>query len=104
MTDTTFLTELAVWPRERIEDLIAQATTGDVDRAIAREDRTLNDFAALFSPHAQSRLEVMAQEAHRLTRWHFGRTIGLYTPLYLSNVCGADCVYCGYAVRSGNKE
>jgi 2-iminoacetate synthase len=46
----------------------------------------------------------MAREARRLTRWHFGRTIGMYVPLYISNVCGADCVYCGYAVRSGNKE
>jgi 2-iminoacetate synthase len=39
-----------------------------------------------------------------LTRWHFGRTIGLYAPIYLSNVCAADCTYCGYAVRSGNRE
>src|SRR5690606_13067622 len=44
------------------------------------------------------------REAQRLTRWQFGRTVGLYTPLYLSNICKADCVYCGYAVRSGNRE
>lgn len=99
-----FQTEIAAWPRARVETLIAQATPGDVDRAVAREERTIEDFAALLSPHAASRLEAMAREAHRLTRWHFGRTVGLYTPLYLSNVCGADCVYCGYAVRSGNRE
>ena len=28
----------------------------------------------------------------------------MYAPLYLSNVCGADCTYCGYAVRSGMTE
>ena len=33
----------------------------------------------------------------------FGRTIGLYVPLYLSNVCGSDCTYCGYSVRSGSQ-
>jgi 2-iminoacetate synthase len=48
-------------------------------------------------------LEEMAHLAHRLTRRHFGRTIGLYVPLYLSNVCTADCTYCFYAVQSGGQ-
>ena len=100
----SFQTEIARWPRSRIEALIAGTGPGDVDRALARDERTIEDFAALLSARAAPRLETMAREAHRLTRWHFGRTIGLYTPLYLSNVCGADCVYCGYAVRSGNRE
>ena len=39
--------------------------------------------------------------AHRLTRQHFGRTIGLYAPIYLSNICHSDCLYCGYALHSG---
>ena len=44
----------------------------------------------------------MAQAAHRLTRQHFGRTIGLYAPIYLSNICHSDCLYCGYALHSGS--
>lgn len=100
----SFAFELAKWPRERIEATIARATPSMVDRAIRAEERTAQDLAALLSPHAAHRLEDMASEAQRLTRWHFGRTIGLYAPLYLSNVCGADCTYCGYAVRSGNRE
>jgi len=100
----TFKDELAAWPEERIRGLVASATVEDVDRALARKERTPADFAALLSPHALPKLETMAQEAQRLTRWHFGRTIGMYVPLYLSNVCGADCTYCGYAVRSMNKE
>ncbi|MFP4191371.1 MAG: 2-iminoacetate synthase ThiH [Candidatus Hydrogenedentota bacterium] len=98
------LHQLNEWPRERVLELVERATVADVDKALGKEERGLRDLAALFSPAADSRLEAMAQEAQRLTRWHFGRTIGLYVPLYLSNVCGADCVYCGYAVRSGNKE
>jgi 2-iminoacetate synthase len=92
------------WPRERILDLIDSATPDDVERAIHKTDRDEADLAALFSEHGSARLELIASEAQRLTRWHFGRTIGLYVPIYLSNVCGADCTYCGYAVRSGNKE
>lgn len=89
---------------EAVLEQLARATRADVERALAHENRSVDDLIALLSPAAQDMLEPLAQEAHRLTRWHFGRTIGLYVPIYLSNVCGADCTYCGYAVRSGNKE
>ncbi|MBF0121984.1 MAG: 2-iminoacetate synthase ThiH, partial [Candidatus Omnitrophica bacterium] len=29
-------------------------------------------------------------------RQYFGRAIGLYTPLYLSNFCSSQCIYCGF--------
>lgn len=100
----TFSEILDRWPRERVESVIASATEADVSGAIRRKERNEYDLAALLSPAADAVLEPMAQEAQRLSRWHFGRTIGLYVPIYLSNVCGADCTYCGYAVRSGNRE
>ncbi len=96
--------ELNVWPAQRVREMIDTATPADVERALAREERTPQDLAALLSEHADRYLEDIAREANRLTRWHFGRTISLYAPIYISNVCGADCVYCGYAARSGNKE
>jgi 2-iminoacetate synthase len=99
-----FSDELLLWPASRVREWIGGATESDVINAIGREERTARDLAALLSPAAVPHLEAIAQEAHRLTRWHFGRTISLYTPIYLSNVCGADCTYCGYAVRSGNRE
>ena len=100
----TLACELAAWPRASVARLIAQARPADVDAAIAREERTLADLAALLSPVARPKLETMAREAQRLTRWHFGRTIGLYAPIYLSNVCAADCLYCGFAARSGKQQ
>ncbi len=100
----SFLEELRQWPAARVRDAIERTRPADVARALGREERTPEDMAALLSPHAVAHLEDMAREAQRLTRWHFGRTIGLYVPLYASNICGADCVYCGYAVRSRRKE
>ena len=38
----------------------------------------------------------MAQRAHRLTVQRFGRVMGMFAPLYLSNVCTNQCVYCGF--------
>ena len=96
--------EIGTWPADRVRAAIAEAGPADVERALTHGERTPLDLCALLSPHAVERLEDMAREAQRLTRWHFGRTIGMYAPIYISNICGADCTYCGYAVRSGNRE
>jgi 2-iminoacetate synthase len=45
-------------------------------------------------------VEELAQQAAQLTRRHFGRTMGLYGPLYLSNFCSSDCTYCGFNSRN----
>jgi 2-iminoacetate synthase len=92
------------WPRERVSGLYDNLSAADVEAALTREERTIRDLAALSSPIARPYLEAMAREAQRLTRWHFGRTITLYAPIYLSNICGADCLYCGFAAHSGSRE
>jgi len=92
------------WPAERLEALYSDVTAAHVEAALAADDRRLEDLAALMAPAARPYLEPMAREAQRLTRWHFGRTISLYAPLYISNLCAADCVYCGFAARSGSRE
>ncbi len=98
-----FTKTLDAWPEARIRELIAGATAGDVTRALGREVLHPEDLAALLSPRAAGRLEEMARLAHRLTRRQFGRTIGLYVPIYLSNVCASDCTYCSYAFHSGRE-
>ena len=98
----TLRQELEAWPSRRIADSIARVRREAVDAALAREERTLADLFALLSPLARPHLEAMALEARRLTRWHFGRTIQLYAPIYISNVCAADCPYCGFGARSGS--
>ena len=67
-----------------------------VEIALAKDRLSLDDLLALLSPAAAAYLEPMAQKAHRLTVQHFGRTILLYTPLYLGNYCCNTCVYCGF--------
>jgi len=74
-----------------------QFTAADVERAIGAESPTERELAALLSPKATKYLELMAQRAQAITRRHFGRTISLYTPLYLSNFCNGGCLYCGIA-------
>ena len=54
------------------------------------------NIQALLDDNSPERLEALAREAAHLTRQYFGRAIGLYTPLYLSNHCASHCVYCGF--------
>ena len=82
-------------------DLAVGADARAVERALRSESPTERELAALLSPAAADRLEHLARRAQTLTRRHFGRTIKLYAPLYLSNYCTGGCVYCGFASDAG---
>jgi 2-iminoacetate synthase len=75
----------------------AHAGKADVARALSSSAPDEHDFAALLSPSAGEVLESLAHRAQSLTRRHFGRTVSLYVPLYLSNYCDGGCAYCGFA-------
>lgn len=59
------------------------------------------DFLCLLSPSAGDFLEEMAQKAHSIALNHFGRTVLLYTPIYLANYCVNKCTYCGFNAGNG---
>ena len=80
-----------------IKSSIYVKTARDVERALAKEKRDLEDFKALISPAAEAYLEQMAQLSHALTQKRFGKTIQLYAPMYLSNECNNICTYCGFS-------
>jgi 2-iminoacetate synthase len=71
-----------------------------LQKANAMQTLSLSDFAALLSPAAEAFIEPMAQLAKRLTQQRFGRTIQLYIPLYLSNMCSNICSYCGFSMHN----
>jgi 2-iminoacetate synthase len=54
-------------------------------------------LARLLAPVGLGGLEQMAAEAARVGRRHFGRTVRLFAPLYLSNECVNNCAYCGFS-------
>lgn len=73
------------------------ATDQDVDQALASTSTSLERAAILLSDKAALRLEESAQLARNTTWQRFGRTIQLYTPIYLSNECVETCTYCGFS-------
>lgn len=77
---------------------ILAKTARDVQIALHKKKRDLEDFKALISPAAMPFLEQMAQQSHVITQQRFGKTIQMYVPMYLSNVCLNICTYCAFSV------
>ena len=85
--------------QQRQESIYAK-TDNDVVRALNRDKLDLEDFKALISPAAEPYLEHMARRSQQLTLQRFGRTMQLYVPLYLSNMCSNVCTYCGFSMTN----
>ena len=90
------------WDTE--EKSIFAKTSDDVARAIEAERPTLEDFKALISPAGEPFMDQMAVKAQQLTRQRFGKTIQMYVPLYLSNFCTNNCIYCGFSSHNAIKR
>ncbi len=75
-------------------------TAADVKRALAAESLTPENFGALLSPAAEPFLEAMARRATEETHKHFGNSVLLFTPLYISNYCENHCIYCGFNCKN----
>jgi 2-iminoacetate synthase len=57
---------------------------------------TVTEIENILSDKTPGSVESLANIAKQLTEQNFGRTISLYTPLYLSNYCSSQCTYCGF--------
>lgn len=77
-----------------------KVTNNDIERVLSKDRINEEDFLKLLSPKAENYLEAMAQKARDITLRHFGKSIVLYTPIYIANYCENRCAYCGYNVEN----
>ena len=68
----------------------------DINNAINSENLSEKGLIALLSLRGAEHLEEMAVKAKDITLRNFGKVVHLYAPLYISNVCENECVYCGF--------
>lgn len=83
-----------------LQDLLKeslQADNNQVNRVLEKDRLSLRDFAVLISPTASRQIELLGQRSQALTKRRFGNVIRLFAPLYLSNECINNCVYCGFS-------
>lgn len=91
---------LAAYQEFSFAEYFAQVTSAQVARVLAKPVLNERDFLTLLSPQAEAFLEPMAQRAQQATIRHFGKSILLYTPMYLANYCTNQCLYCGFNVKN----
>ncbi len=104
MDHMAYLPDMEVISSDLMEQVITKMnaydynlyTAADVEQALSREVLREQDFAVLLSPAAEGYIEEMAQRARTETRKHFGNSVYMFTPLYISNYCENYCVYCGF--------
>ena len=67
------------------------------EAALRNRSPLLRRFEALLRPVDDAGLQALAGRSTATTRRHFGRTMRLFAPLYLSNECVNSCAYCGFS-------
>lgn len=75
---------------------------GILAKAEALELISLEEAAALLALTAPEALARLRESAWRVKQKVFGPRVVLFAPLYLSNRCINNCLYCGF--RAGNRE
>src|SRR5689334_9433180 len=68
-----------------------------LDNFALRKSAPVRQFGQLIAAKTDEELERMAQVSSSLTLQHFGRTMRMFAPLYLSNECINNCQYCGFS-------
>ncbi|MGD9580022.1 MAG: [FeFe] hydrogenase H-cluster radical SAM maturase HydG, partial [Vampirovibrionia bacterium] len=94
------LDEGAIW------QLIDESTTLNVDDIIEKSRKakglTLLESAALLNVNDSDTLEKIFHAAKEVKELIYGKRIVLFAPLYLSNYCTNNCLYCSF--RLDNKD
>ncbi|UCH81387.1 MAG: [FeFe] hydrogenase H-cluster radical SAM maturase HydG [Nitrospiraceae bacterium] len=62
----------------------------------------LKEVSALIYLHDREIWEEVFDTANRIKEKVYGKRVVLFAPLYISNECMNDCLYCGF--RSGNRD
>ncbi len=70
---------------EKLEDLLAHP------------NERIRSFQRLLLPADDRQLSALAEKSVAITRQHFGKTMRLFAPIYLSNECVNSCSYCGFS-------
>jgi 2-iminoacetate synthase len=86
------------------EKYIAHVSDKMIKNSIQKENLNDLDFLNLLSPKALNYIEEMAQKAHKISVENFGKGILLYAPMYVSNFCINNCVYCSFSTANKIKR
>ncbi len=89
---------------DELAEFTAECSPQHVKRACAKSGQgatlDIRDLAVLLAPAAGADLSLLSRQSAAVTEKRFGRVIQLYAPVYLSNYCVNNCLYCGFSARN----
>ncbi|MGV8122626.1 MAG: [FeFe] hydrogenase H-cluster radical SAM maturase HydG [Candidatus Xenobiia bacterium LiM19] len=95
----------------KIEDLLSGASSaspgeisGILDKAMTLTRLSLRESAALLSLSDPALLEKLYETASQVKRKIYGTRMVLFVPLYVSNFCVNNCLYCGFRCDNAEME
>lgn len=71
-------------------------------KAKQAEGLNANEMAQLMTITDPEQLDLLFHTARQIKEQIYGKRIVLFAPLYISNLCGNECVYCAF--RAANKS
>ncbi|MEG6615478.1 [FeFe] hydrogenase H-cluster radical SAM maturase HydG [Peptococcaceae bacterium 1198_IL3148] len=77
--------------KEYVKEIIEKARTAEKANALSPQE-----VAALLQTEDPELLELMFEAAHEIKEKIYGKRLVMFAPLYVSNHCINNCVYCGY--------
>jgi len=95
--NVSFIEHLDRYASFDFEGYFQSVTPADIEKTLSRDHLDSRDLLNLLSDQARPFLEEMARKASRITHQYFGRTIGLYAPMYIADYCTNYCTYCGFS-------
>ena len=81
---------------EDIRAYLPTVTEAQVQASLHKTNPAFSDFLNFISPAAVAVIPEMREQARIIKELHFGKAVRLYAPLYVSNYCINDCVYCAF--------
>ena len=92
---------------DKINDLVETKPTKEqintvLDKALSLKGLTIEEAAVLLNVEDDNILENLYKAAKIVKEKIYGKRIVLFAPLYLSNYCVNNCLYCGF--RVANKD
>lgn len=87
---------------EETKDVSKEEISRILDKALLLKGLELNEVAALLNISHKESLNKLFKTALKIKETIYGNRLVLFAPLYVSNYCFNNCLYCGF--RRDNKD
>lgn len=81
---------------EKTKDATDETIDIIIEKAKLKRGLALDEIAVLLQAHTPSQIEKIYKIASDIKQSIYGNRVVLFAPLYVSNYCVNNCVYCGY--------